>query len=224
MADATGQVLSYAFFVAISPIPLIAVVAMLAGPNGRRNGVAFLVGWFFGLAVAGAALVALLGEPSESTTDSTSNPIGWVLLALGALMIGLAIKQLKLRPKEGEAAELPSWLARVDSLNPLHAAGLAVALAVANPKNLILLAGAAAAAAETGASSRARLEAMMVFALVALIGPAIPVAARLFAGSHAEPMLERMRTWLTRNNALIVAIICLVIAGKLIADGISALT
>jgi threonine/homoserine/homoserine lactone efflux protein len=224
MAEATGQVLSYAFFVAISPIPLIAVVAMLAGANGRGNGVAFLVGWFFGLAVAGTALVVLLGEPSESTTDSTSNPIGWVLLALGALMIGLAIKQLKLRPKKGEEPELPSWLAKVDSLNAVHAAGLAVALAVANPKNLILLAGAAAAAAETGVSSQARLEAMLVFALVALIGPAIPVAARLFAGKHAEPMLERMRTWLTRNNALIVAIICLVIAGKLIADGISALT
>jgi threonine/homoserine/homoserine lactone efflux protein len=224
MADATTQVLSYAFFVAISPIPLIAVVAMLAGPNGRGNGVAFLVGWFAGLVVAGTTLVALIGEPSPAETDSTSNPLGWALLALGAVMIGLAIKQLKLRPKKGEAAELPSWLAKVDSLNAIHAAGLAVALAVANPKNLILLAGAAAAAAETGASSQARLEAMLVFALVALIGPAVPVSARLFAGKHAEPMLEHMRSWLARNNALIVAIICLVIAAKLIADGISALT
>lgn len=224
MADATGQVLSYALFVAISPIPLIAVVAMLAGPNGRRNGVAFLLGWFFGLFIAGAALVALLGEPSNATDDSTSNPLGWALLALAALMIWLGIKQLRLRPKSGEEPELPGWLAKVDSLNAVHAAGLAVALSVANPKNLILLAGAAAAAAETGASTEARVEAMLVFALVALIGPAVPVAARLFAGDHAEPMLTKMRAWLTRNNALILAIICLVIAAKLIADGVSALT
>lgn len=224
MAEATGQVLSYAFFVAISPIPLIAVVAMLAGPNGRGNGVAFLVGWFFGLLVTGAALIAIIGEPSDSTTDSTSNPLGWVLLALGAVMVHLAIKQLRSRPKEGEEPKLPSWLAKVDELNVVHAAGLAVALAVANPKNLILLAGAATAAAATGASTTAKLEAMLVFALVALVGPAIPVGARVFAGEHAEPMLTKMRAWLTRNNALIVAIICLVIAAKLFADGISALT
>lgn len=224
MQDAVAQVLSYALFVAISPIPLIAVVAILAGPSGRRNGVAFLGGWFFGLLVAGAAFVVLLGEPSDATDDSTSNPLGWVLLALGALMLWLGIKQLRLRPKDGEDPELPSWLAKVDGLNALHAAGLAVALSVANPKNLILLAGAAAATAETGASTEVRLEAMLVFALVALIGPAVPVAARLFSGDGAEPMLAKMRAWLTRNNALILAIICFVIAAKLIADGISALT
>jgi hypothetical protein len=224
MQDAVTQVLSYAFFVAISPIPLIAVVAMLAGPNGRGNGVAFLVGWFFGLLVTGAALVAIIGEPSDSTTDSTSNPLGWVMLALGAAMVHLAIKQLRSRPKEGEEPKLPGWLAKVDELNVVRAAGLAVALAVANPKNLILLAGAAAAAAGTGASTSAKLEAMLVFALVALIGPAIPVGARVFAGDRAEPMLTKLRAWLTRNNALIVAIICLVIAAKLFADGISALT
>jgi threonine/homoserine/homoserine lactone efflux protein len=224
MQDAITQVLSYAFFVAISPIPLIAVVAMLAGPHGRRNGVAFLVGWFFGLLVTGVALVAVLGAPADKTTDTTSNPLGWVLLALGAVMIHLAIKQLRSRPKQGETAELPSWLAKVDELNAVRAAGLAVALAVANPKNLILLAGAAAAAAETGASSAERVEAMLVFALVALVGPAIPVGARLIAGDHAELMLATLRRWLTRNSALIVAIICLVIAAKLIADGISALT
>jgi len=224
MQDAVTQVLSYAFFVAISPIPLIAVVAMLAGPKGRGNGVAFLVGWFLGLLVTGVALVAIIGEPSDSTADSTSNPLGWVMLALGAVMVHLAIKQLRSRPREGEEPNLPGWLAKVDELNVVHAAGLAVALAVANPKNLILLAGAAAAAAGTGASTSAKLEAMLVFALVALIGPAIPVGARLFAGEHAEPMLARLRAWLTRNNALIVAIICLVIAAKLFADGISALT
>jgi threonine/homoserine/homoserine lactone efflux protein len=224
MTGATTQVLSYALFVAISPIPLIAVVAMLAGTNGRRNGVAFLIGWFFGLLVAGVALVLLIGEPSDSTSDSTSNPFGWVLLALGAAMIHLAVKQLRLRPKAGEVPELPGWLAKVDTLNPIRAAGLAIALSVFNPKNLILLAGAAAAAAESGASSDARIEAMFVFAFVAVLGPAIPVTARLVAGDRAEPMLTKMRAWLTRNNALILAVICLVIAAKLIADGVTALT
>ena len=224
MAEATKHVISYAIFVAISPIPLIAVVAMLAGPNGRVNGVAFLFGWLAGLLVAGSALVLLIGEPSEAQTDDSSNPFGWALLALGAGMIWLAIKHLRERPRPGETPEPPSWLSAVDNYNALRAAGLAVALAIANPKNLILLAGAATAVAETGASTESKLEAMLVFAMIALIGPAIPVALRVFAGDRAEPTLAKLRTWLTRNNAMIVAVIALVIAGKLIADGIEALT
>jgi hypothetical protein len=139
-------------------------------------------------------------------------------------MLRLAFKQFRSRPRDGANPQLPSWLAKVDHLTAPRAAGLAVALSVANPKNLILLAGAAAAAAETGASTDVKLEAMLVFALVALLGPAIPVAVRVFAGDHAEPLLARLRIWLSRNNAMILAIICLVIAAKLILDGVTALT
>lgn len=89
---------------------------------------------------------------------------------------------------------------------------------------MILLAAAATAAAGTGAATSAKLEAMLIFALVALIVPAIPVGARVFAGERAEPMLTRLRAWLTRDNALVVAIICPVVVAKLFVDGISALT
>ncbi|MBJ7459363.1 MAG: GAP family protein [Thermoleophilaceae bacterium] len=224
MADASTSVISYAFFVAISPIPLIAVVALLAGPNGRTNGVAFLFGWLAGLVVAGSVLVLLIGEPSDAQTDDSSNPFGWALLAFGAAMVWLGIKHLRERPGRGATPEPPGWLSAVDQFDALRSVALALTLAIANPKNLILLGGAAASAAESGTTLEARLEAMLVFAMIALIGPAIPVATSVFAGERAEPVLGRLRAWLTRNNSVIVAIICLVIAGKLIADGIAALT
>jgi threonine/homoserine/homoserine lactone efflux protein len=223
MANATTQVLSYALFVAISPIPLVAVVALLAGPNGRRNGVAFLLGWLIGLLVAGAVLVVILGAPDDSN-ESSSNAHGWLFIALGVLMFWLAVKQLRLRPQDGADPTLPSWLAKVDALNAWHAAALAAGLAVVNPKNLILIAGAATAAAQTGASTTECIEAMVVFAFVALIGPAIPVGARLFAGDRAEPLLAKWRAWLSRNSAVILAVICTAIAIKLLTDGIAVLT
>ncbi len=38
MGQAIGQVLSYGVGVALSPVPVIAVVLMLASPKGRING------------------------------------------------------------------------------------------------------------------------------------------------------------------------------------------
>ena len=54
MKEAIGQVLSLGVGVAVSPIPIIAVVLMLATPRARSNGPAFVLGWIVGLAVVGA--------------------------------------------------------------------------------------------------------------------------------------------------------------------------
>ena len=178
MAEATKHVISYAIFVAISPIPLIAVVAMLAGPNGRANGVAFLFGWLAGLLVAGVGAGAAHRRTVRRADRRHLQPV-----RLGAARArrgdDLARRSSTCangpkpaRPQSRRAGSAP-WTASTRYAQP----GLAVALAIANPKNLILLAGAATAAAETGASTESKLEAMLVFAMVALIGPAIPVGA-----------------------------------------------
>jgi hypothetical protein len=44
MADAIGQVLSLGVGVALSPVPIIAVVLMLGTPRARANGPAFVLG------------------------------------------------------------------------------------------------------------------------------------------------------------------------------------
>jgi hypothetical protein len=47
MADAIGEVLPLAVGVALSPVPIIAVVFMLGTPRARTNGPAFiLAGWW----------------------------------------------------------------------------------------------------------------------------------------------------------------------------------
>jgi hypothetical protein len=53
MGEAMGQVLSFGVGVALSPVPIIAVVLMLGTPRARVNGPAFVVGWVVGLAAVG---------------------------------------------------------------------------------------------------------------------------------------------------------------------------
>jgi hypothetical protein len=49
VGEAIGQSLPLAIGVALSPIPIIAVVLMLTTPRARADGPAFVLGWLVGL-------------------------------------------------------------------------------------------------------------------------------------------------------------------------------
>jgi hypothetical protein len=48
--------------VALSPLPIIAVVLMLTSRKARVNSPAFALGWLVGLGVVGAVVLALPGQ------------------------------------------------------------------------------------------------------------------------------------------------------------------
>ena len=64
MGSAIGEILPLAVGVAISPIPIIAVVLMLSTPKGKGNGLAFLLGWLIGLGLVGV-IVLLVADPGR---------------------------------------------------------------------------------------------------------------------------------------------------------------
>jgi hypothetical protein len=54
MGKALGDVLGLAAGVAVSPLPVVAIILVLATPRGRPNGVLFAAGWMLGLSALGA--------------------------------------------------------------------------------------------------------------------------------------------------------------------------
>ena len=68
MGGAIGGALPLAIGVALSPIPIIAVVLMLTTPSARVNGPAFVIGWLAGLAVVGAIVLAVSGPAGASSS------------------------------------------------------------------------------------------------------------------------------------------------------------
>ena len=52
MGQAIGEILPLAVGVALSPIPIIAIILMLGTPRARSNGPAFALGWLVGLTLA----------------------------------------------------------------------------------------------------------------------------------------------------------------------------
>jgi threonine/homoserine/homoserine lactone efflux protein len=223
MGESIGQVLVFAVGVALSPIPIIAVVLMLATPKGGVNGPAFLIGWMLGLAAAGTILLFAASGGSASSGGAPADWVSIVKIALGLLLFGVAARQWRSRPHGDAEPELPAWMETVNTFTPPRAAGLAVLLSAANPKNLIFIAGAAAAIAGTGVSTGDQAVALAVFVIVASLGPGIPVAIYFLMRDRASAILENLRGWMARENTTIMAVLCLIIGAKLIGDAISGL-
>ena len=59
MGSAISSILPQAIGVAISPVPIIAVILILFSQRARSNGPAFLVGWVLALAVVGSIVLIL---------------------------------------------------------------------------------------------------------------------------------------------------------------------
>lgn len=223
MADAIGQVLALGVVVGLSPIPIIAIVLMLGTPRARVNGPAFLLGWILGLAIVGTIVVVAAGAAGASDDQEPATWASVLQLAFGALLVLLAVKQWRGRPRGDEEPEMPKWMRTIDHFTPGRSFAIAVALSAINPKNLVLTLAAGAAIAGTGADTTSQAVALAVFVLVGTLGTGLPVAAYFLLGTRATRMLDELKNWMAANNATIMAVLCLVIGAKLIGDGISGL-
>jgi threonine/homoserine/homoserine lactone efflux protein len=221
--EAIGHVLSFGVGVALSPLPIVAVVLMLATPHGRVNGPAFLLGWIVGLAVVGTIVLVASSGASAAEDGGPATWVSWLKVALGVLSLLLAARQYRGRPRGGASAELPGWLRAVDELTPGRSVAIAFALSAINPKNLLLTVGAATAIAGTGVSTGDQAIALALFVLVGTLGVGAPVAIYFALGDRSARMLGDLRDWMARSNATIMAVLLLVIGAKLLGDGISGL-
>jgi threonine/homoserine/homoserine lactone efflux protein len=222
MGEAIGQILVLGVAVALSPLPIIAVVLLLGTPRARVNGPAFVLGGIAGLAIAGTLVLLISGGASASEAGQPATWVSILKLAAGAALLLVALRQWRGRPRGETEPELPKWMQAIDAFTAPKAAGAGLLLAV-NPKNLLLTIAAAAAIAQTGIEAVQQAIALAVFVLIGTLGPGAPVAIYFGMGHRAVEVLDELKTWMARHNAAIMAVLCLLIGTKLIGDGISGL-
>jgi Sap, sulfolipid-1-addressing protein len=221
MGQAIGQMLPFAVGIAISPIPIVAIVLMLGTRNAKSDSLAFLVGWLGAMAVAGAILLAIAGSADPTEDGAPADWSSTLKVILGVLLLGLAVKQWRTRPAPGEEAQMPKWMDAVEGFTPAKSAGLGVVVSVVNPKNLILIVGGATAIAQTEVSGADQAIAWIIFMVIATIGVAAPIVIYFAMGDKAADILEGLKSWMAHHNAAIMAVILLIIGVKLIGDAIS---
>lgn len=118
--------------VTLEPIPLSAMILLLASERGLLKGLGFVFGWLGTLVLIVAVIVVVTGGKPLIPKSSPSTAALVVKLAAGAILVGIAARRRARMSTASAAAprekKQPKWMARIDQVNPFAAAGLAFLL------------------------------------------------------------------------------------------------
>lgn len=217
-----GELLPLAVGVAISPVPIIAVILMLFAPRAGGTSVGFLLGWVAGIVVATVVFLWLAGI-ADLGGGGSSAAASWIRLLLGVGMLVLAVKQWRDRPRPGAEPALPAWMAAIDRFTPGKALGLGFLLSAVNPKNLAMCVAAGVAIGAASLPGGQQTIAVVVFTVIAACTVAVPVIAFAVAAERMRGPLHRLKAWLLANNSTVMAVLLLVIGVVLVGKGIGGL-
>ena len=204
--------------VALSPLPVAAILIILMSARAATNAPAFLLGWMAGILTIGflvsviPGLFTARGEPTQLS--------GLIRVALGISLLLLAARQWRQRPMPGAAVKVPRMLDRLDAIGAMQSSITGVLLSAIHPKNLILNAAGAAAIDACRLDPATQYIALVIFALIASAGIAVPIAAYFIARRKVGAMLGRWKDWLIRNNVRLMVVLLLVFGTLLVTRGL----
>jgi threonine/homoserine/homoserine lactone efflux protein len=223
MGTVIGDLLPLGIAVAISPVPIIAVVLILLSKEAGKTSVGFLIGWIAGIVLVTTIVLVIVGQ-TKGSPAALSTLSSVVETVLGVFLIALGVDQRRGRPKEGDEVTLPKWMTSVDSLTFGRALGLGFLLSGVNPKNLLILIGAAAAIGAGHLSAAGDIFAIVIFTVLAGCTVAAPIGIYLLAGERMGQPLTKLRGWLTGNTPTVMTVLIVIVGVVLIGKGIRDLT
>ncbi|MGG7465723.1 GAP family protein [Plantibacter sp. YIM 135347] len=224
MGPTIAELLPLATGILISPIPIAAMIAILLSPRARANALAFTATAFAVTAVI-TGLTALGSGGAEQAAGGSASGIGLVIsLVVTVLFLVLAVLSWRGRPKRGEEPVAPSWLQRIDTLNPGTTAVLCILLTVPNAKNLPL---ALKAGSIIGSGHHGVLASVLLVVAFGIASTLALIALSTLAAStsaHVRAALDRAKAEMIAHNAVILTVLFLVLAAVQASHAIVALT
>ena len=196
--------------ITLEPFPLTAFILVLTSERGTWKGLAFILGWLACLIAVVAAVIASTGNNPPAPNTVPSDAALAVKLAVGVVLILIAVRQ---RRRMGRPRKPPAWMARLDQLSLLGAAGLAAFL---QPWTLVAAGAATITEAKLGTAGSYLV--LILFCLLATSSFLYLELYATFASGKAAARLERMRKWLDSHQDQVIIAICLLLglwlAGK----------
>lgn len=189
--------------VAVSPIPLVALIVLASGR--RSSALSFALGWLLA-AFVGIGAVTLLGRAATSSGHAPSTGRALFNLAVGLLFLALAWRSWSTRPRTDDPPT-PTWLASVGGWSNLTCLGAGTAVIVLNAKNLPIM---ATLGASIGTAHLSTVQAVVTAAVLAVLcaGSALVVVGLLYLGGEGgERRLAALRGLLIRWNNVILAVL-----------------
>jgi threonine/homoserine/homoserine lactone efflux protein len=212
------ELIPLALVIALSPLSIIPAVLVLHTPRPRPTGLAFLLGWLVALAILTAIFVEVSGLVGG--LDKPPPWASWLRIVVGAALIVFGTYRWLTRKR---AAHVPKWMSSLTTITPSRAAVTAVILVVVNPKVLFICAAAGLAIGTEGLGRAGAYLAVVYFVAVASSTVALPVLAYAISGDRLHEPLTRLKDWMERQHAALVAAILIVIGILVLYKGIHGL-
>jgi threonine/homoserine/homoserine lactone efflux protein len=222
MGNVIGELFPLVVALATGPLPVIALMLILASEGATAKGLAFVAGRMTGLAVlaVGALVIAsAVGHPDLGHRAHPSPVVSIVRIVLGVLLLGLAVRMWRRRSATADGG--PSRLARqIDGITTPRSFGLGLAVTAIDPASLSIgvLVGVDVAAGRL--STPADIVVVIAFLLMATVNITVPMLAYLVGGDAARRKLSALKEWLQTNEKTVMMVLFLMIGAILIGRGI----
>jgi Sap, sulfolipid-1-addressing protein len=219
-AAVLGQLVPLALVVALSPLTIVpAIVLVLQSERARPTGLAFLSGWLLGLAATTAVFVQL-----PRLLDGLNRPAptwaAWVRIAVGIALVALGGWRWATRHR---VTAQPALLNRLGRVSPVGAAAIGVGLILVNPKVLVMNAASGLVIGTAGLGMPGAWLAVAYYTVIAGSTVLVPILAYAIAGERVAPQLERLKLWMERQHAVLMAGLFAAVGLLLVYTGIRAL-
>jgi hypothetical protein len=214
----TGLV-SLALVIALSPLSVIPAVLVLQTPRARAGSLSFLAGWLAALIALTAislAVSGLLGGLHKSPPRWAA----WLRSAVGAALIVFGVIRWLTRERH---TQTPGWMRSMTNLTPARAAVTGLVLAIVRPEVLFVCAAAGLAIGSAGLGVTRAWISAAIFVAVAASTVAVPILGYAGAGHRLDDPLARLKDWMERHHAALLAGIFVLIGLLMLYKGIHAL-
>lgn len=203
---------------ALSTVPITLLLVILLSARRKAAAPPFVLGCVvgtFAVVVVAALAAQFLPDPQPRQADRWS---AIMELLLGVVLVALGIRGW-LGRSSGEDRHLPGWaVSAIDSIGGLRAFGLGMIIEF-RPKSLLLacVASLQIHAAPRGVSSLALL---LVYVAIATSTMTVPLLLTLISPDRMEPRLTRVSDRLSRDGALVSAVVIVMIGVVVIGSGL----
>jgi len=195
------------------------VILLLISDRGWRNGLAYSLGYFSAYTVIGISVVVAGYRTTENNAQSPSLFLPIVLIALGALLLWLSLRNWRKPP--GEENSEPRFFAIVDQITPPKAFAFGALVTVINFKNLALFLSALSVVILSTLPLPEKVTITFLIALVFCLSVIVPVLVYVSFPRRAKVLLSSFKGSLERHSRPIGIWLPLVFGLVLITQGVT---
>jgi threonine/homoserine/homoserine lactone efflux protein len=209
-------------FVALSPVPIVAVILLLGTKHPIGNGFAFALGWVIAIVAIGVVGLAVLSPQDFHRQSSASKGVAALQLLVGAVLLSLALRKARNKPAAAGERPEPRWMTRIETLQPVTALVAGLAFFLVNIGDVLVAVVATAHILQAEVSTKQSIVALAVFTGVATVSILLPVVLYAAAPERSAALLESWKAWLSVPQNTMIAVFVL-IGTLLVVNGLRGL-